>query len=159
MNTDYLLSHRYKKIGWVILIPASFIGLIWLIYPFEPSFLEIKMLAIIANGGMFESVSYFRFTETNAIDLILSVLIISGSLIVAFSRVKKEDEYIRKIRLESLVWSIFANYIILLICILFLYDFAFLYALVLNMFTVLFCFIVRFHWKLYKMPGGSSDEE
>lgn len=158
MNTDYLLPNRYKKIGWIIFVPSVLFGLITLVLQFEPSFLDVNLFAIVDSSPLGDT-NYLGLTGTNALDEILSVLIIIGSLLVAFSKTKNEDEYIAKIRLESLVWAIYVNYIILLFCILFLYNYAFFYALVLNMFTVLLCFVTRFHWKVYTMPGGKYHEK
>lgn len=158
MKTDFLLPHQYKKYGWILFIPALFAGVLYMIYSYEPSFLDIQMPAIV-DDPLLGDFRYFSLTSTNAMDLILSVAIITGGLIVAFSKTEYEDEYIAKIRLESLVWAIIVNYMVLIFCTLFLYGFAFLYALVINMFTVLIVFIGRFHWKIHTMPGGERDEE
>jgi len=158
MKTDYLLPNRYKKIGWIIFVPAVLLGFITLVFQFEPSFLDVKLFALV-DSSPFGDTNYLGLTETNALDEVLSVLIIIGSLLVAFSKTKNEDEYITKIRLESLVWAIYVNYIILLVCIIFLYNYAFFYALVVNIFTVLLCFVARFYWKVYTMPGGKPYEK
>ena len=157
MKTNYLLPNRYKNPGWYVLIPSLLVGLLTLIFQFEPSFLDVSIPAI-ADDQLFNGTHFFVITETNVLDEILSVLIIISSLLVAFSKTKNEDEYITKVRLESLVWAIYVNYIILLLCILFLYNIAFFWALVFNMFTVLLCFIARFQWKIYRMPGGRTHE-
>lgn len=82
--------------------------------------------------------------ETAAIGVIISLLLI------AFSREKVEDEMIGQLRLEALQWSVYANYIVLLIAILMVYDTAFFSVMIYNMFTVLLVFITRFRWLLYR---------
>jgi hypothetical protein len=93
--------------------------------------------------------------NNNILNEIVGVLIILSSIFVAFSKEKEEDEYILKIRLESLVWAVYVNYGILLISLLFIYDFSFLYVMIFNMFTVIIFFIIRFYWQLNKLKNES----
>jgi hypothetical protein len=93
--------------------------------------------------------------NNNILNEIVGVLIILSSIFVAFSKEKEEDEYISKIRLESLVWAVYVNYGILLISLLFIYDFSFLYVMIFNMFTVIIFFIIRFYWQLNKLKNES----
>ena len=95
----------------------------------------------------------------NILNEILGVLIIISTFLVAFSKEKSEDEYISKIRFESLAWAVYFNYAILILTILFIYDFAFLWVMVFNMFTVLLFFIVRFNWQISKLKKSASYEE
>ena len=92
----------------------------------------------------------FGFIENNVLNEILGVLIIVSGLIVAFSKEFDEDELISKMRLETLVWTIYWNYGILLAAFLLVYDFSFYWVMVFNMFTPLMLFIVRFNWLIRK---------
>jgi|GEM_PF-2785038 len=38
MEVNYLFPNRFKKIGWLLLIPSAIIGLVTLIYEYEPGF-------------------------------------------------------------------------------------------------------------------------
>jgi hypothetical protein len=98
-------------------------------------------------------------TKNNVLNEILGILIIIGALLVAFSKEKTEDEYIAKTRLESLVWATYFNYGILLIAILFVYDLAFFWVMVFNMFTLLLFFIVRFNYMIFKLNKTETNEE
>ncbi len=75
---------------------------------------------------------------------------IAGLLLVAFSKEKVEDEMISRLRLESLQWGIYANYLILAVAMLTIYDIAFVDVMICNMFTVLLVFIGRFRWLLHR---------
>ncbi len=86
-------------------------------------------------------------------------MIIISSLLVAFSEEKSEDEYISKIRLESLVWAVYFNFAILLLSFLFVYGLYFLWVMIFNMFTVLLFFIVRFNWQISKLKKSAYYEE
>jgi hypothetical protein len=75
---------------------------------------------------------------------------IVGLLLIAFSKERVEDEMISRLRLDALQWSIYANYLILAVAILTIYDGAFLTVMIYNMFTVLLVFIGRFRWLLHR---------
>ncbi|MFH2143327.1 MAG: hypothetical protein ABIJ97_12960 [Bacteroidota bacterium] len=158
MKANYLLPNRFKKIGWVLFIPVAIISLIWTIIPYESNFFNINVFAII-NNEILKETEYFIFIKNNIQDEILGILIIVSLIFIAFSKEKNEDEFILKIRLESLVWATYFNYAILLIAIILVYNFAFFWVLVLNMFTVLIFFIIRFNWAIYKSKKSITDEK
>lgn len=159
MKLNFLFPNKYKKIGWLILIPSAIIGLSTLIYEYEPSFLDFNVPAIFVDELFSVNKKTFRMVTNNILNEILGVLIIISLLLVAFSKEKLEDEYISKIRFESLAWAVYFNYAILILTFLFIYDFAFLWVMVFNMFTVLLFFIVRFNWQISKLKTTTSYEE
>ena len=140
MITKHLFPNSFKKYGWLILIPTSILGLLTVIYDYEPSFLNFKVPALFVNQFIGDN-SIIGFVKNNLLNEILGILVIISATIVAFSKEKLEDEFISKIRLESLVWAVYVNYAILLISFLFIYDLSFLWVMILNMFTILLFFI------------------
>lgn len=160
MKLNFLFPNKFKRIGWFTLIPSAIFGLLTLIYNYEPSFLDFNVPAIFVDELSFNvNRKTFRMVANNILNEILGVLIIISSLLVAFSKEKSEDEYISKIRFESLAWAVYFNYAILTLTLLFIYDLAFLWVMVFNMFTVLLFFIVRFNWQISKLKKSASYEE
>jgi hypothetical protein len=153
MKTNYLLPNRFKIIGWFLFIPGIILGILYLIYEPQPKFLNATVFAIA------ESLFKFSFIKNNVYDEITALLLIIGAIFIAFSREKSEDEYISKIRLESLVWATYVNYIIVILAIIFVYDFGFYWVILLNMFTILIFFIIRFNWALLISRKQIRDEE
>lgn len=158
MKANYLFPNKFKRIGWFILIPSAIIGLITLIYEYEPSFLDFNVPAIFIDD-FFTDKKLFGMVKNNILNEIFGIVIIISSLFVAFSKEKSEDEYISKIRLESLVWAVYVNYGILLFSFLFIFDFSFLWVMIFNMFTVLLFFIIRFNWQISKLKKSVNYEE
>ena len=158
MKTNYLFPNKFKRIGWLILIPSAIVGLVTLIYEYEPSFLGVNVPAIFIDD-FFTDKKLFGMVNNNILNEIFGILIIISSLFVAFSKEESEDEYISKIRLESLVWAVYFNYGILLFSILFVFDFSFLWVMIFNMFTVLLFFIIRFNWQISKLKKSANYEE
>lgn len=159
MQTNFLFPHYMKQLGWFILIPSSVLGALALFNVYDFEFLNhTKMFAfydfMFPNGQ-----SEFTFVETNIADELFGILSIVGALLVAFSKVKNEDEFIANIRLESLVWATYINYAILIFCMLFFYGLGFLYVMIFNMFTILIIFIFRFYFLLYKNRKMLSNEK
>lgn len=164
MKTNYLLPNEFKKIGWFLFIPSCIFGAILLFMFWEAQ--NIPGLdwfnwnvPAIATEEPLSDPQFFLIVKTNVLDEIISLLIIISALFVAFSKEKQEDEYISKIRLESLVWATYVNYAVLALAIIFVYDLAFFWILVFNMFTILLFFIIRFNWVLYKSKKQVRDEE
>ena len=159
MKLNFLFPNKFKSIGWFTLIPSAIIGLSTLIYEYEPSFLDFNVPAIFVDELFSVNKKTFRMVTNNILNEILGVLIVISTFLVAFSKEKSEDEYISKIRFESLAWAVYFNYAILILTLLFIYDFAFLWVMVFNMFTVLLFFIVRFNWQISKLKKSASYEE
>lgn len=102
---------------------------------------------------------FFAIIQNNILNEILGVLMIVSGLLVAFSKEKVEDEFIAKIRLESLVWATYVNYAVLLVSFIFVFNIAFLWVMIFNMFTILLIFIIRFNIQLSRLKKSANHEE
>lgn len=151
MKSRILFPNYFKRVGWMILIPATILGILSVFEILEFDFLEnTKVFAIIGTDNFFGSTSFFNVIKNNIADELIGLLFIIGAILVAFSKEKHEDEFIAKIRLESLVWATYVNYAILAFCMIFFYSISFFYVMIFNMFTVLIFFIIRYYYMLYK---------
>ena len=162
MEPRFLFPHRYKLIGWLLAIPSLILGLCVLIGDFSFDFLTVKLPfeyiftdtfhTVNGSGSATDTVSYLNFT-----DEIAAIGTIVGLLLVAFSRVRIEDEYVSKIRLESLQWAIYLNFALLILATIFIHGMAFFNVIVYNMFTPLLLFIIRFHYILFMKPSFEAN--
>jgi len=82
-----------------------------------------------------------------------------GSVFAALSKEPVEDEFIQRLRLESLVWALYWNYGILLFAILFIYGMPFFTVMSINLFSLLLIFLIRFRLKLRAAKKELSHEE
>ena len=146
MSNKLLLPNRYKLIGWCLLIAVTFLYIIFYSIEFE---YETKVFSILNQGFMSDS-EWFSFSKTDISKTVVGVLFIVGGIFVGFSKEKKEDEFIEKIRLSSLLWAVWVNYGLLTFGFLFVFGMAFLNVMMYNMFTILIIFIARFNYILYK---------
>ncbi|MDM8003729.1 MAG: hypothetical protein QUS66_12665 [Bacteroidota bacterium] len=159
MKTKLLLPNRFKKPGWILLIPSTLLGLFIIIFDYDFKFLDARVFTIYSQTLFSEERVTFGFMNGNLTGTITGVLFIIGAFLVAFSKERTEDEFIAKIRLESLLWATYINYGILLFCFLFFYEIEFLYVMIFNMFTILVIFIIRFQYVLYRANKSLSHEK
>ena len=147
MKTNYLLPNKYKLFGWILFIIGLISGLFIKISGYESDLLTVPVLSIYSDNTIFDSTKgFFQIIDNSILDELIALAIIIGGLIVGFSKEKVEDEFIFKLRKDSLVWAIIFNYVVLIFTIIFVYDFTFFDVLVFNMFTPLIFFIGRFNF-------------
>jgi len=159
MKTKLLLPNYLKKIGWILLIPSALFGLFIIISDFEFKFLDMKVFTIYSGSGVFQDPVLFGMIKANLTGTLIGILFLIGAIFVAFSKEKSEDEFITKVRLESLLWATYINHGVLIFCFLFFYEFEFLYVMIFNMFTILIFFIIRFYYILYRANKALSHEK
>ncbi len=137
MNTIKLLSPRWKRIGLLLALPGIILGA----WGYEIPWLEVP----ITSGD-----NIFHSGSNNLTNEICLTLVIAGLLLIAYSRERIEDEHVRLMRLEAFQWSVLANFVIVLIANWTVYGFDFLTVMMLNLFTPLVVFLLRFHYTLYR---------
>ncbi len=157
MKNTLLLPNWFKKLGWFILLPSTITGLAITFINYEIKSLKFSVYAFIDND--FSGNNYFSIVKNNITDEIVALLFLIGAMLVAFSKEKKEDEFIASLRLSSLLWAICINYLLLFIAIVFVYGFPFINVMIYNMFTVLIIFIIRFNYILYRNSKVLRDEK
>lgn len=149
----FLLPYGFKKTGWLLLVPSLLAGIVYILLGNELS-LDSHVQVFGYFGEEFmrskHSGSGFRIDKIELLPNLISVLFLIGGMLVVFSREKKEDEFINQIRLNALQFSVFINYLLLLVCFLTIHGFAFLNVMMYNMFTVIIIYLLRFHYLLFK---------
>ena len=147
MKSNYLLSNKYKIPGWILLISGLIAGVFLVASGLDSNLFEMKVLALYNGDSIFsDHEGFFKIIENSIVDEIITIFIIIGGLLVGFSKEKVEDEFIYKLRKDSLVWAIIFNYIVLIIMTIFIYDITFFNVMIFNMFTPLLFFIFRFNF-------------
>jgi hypothetical protein len=161
MKTKILFPNQFKRIGWILLVPSTILGILVIFFDFKLKLLDLKVFAIYSRGINFMGgpTTIMGFEKNNITDEIIAIIFLIGAIFVAFSKEKQEDEFIAKTRLESLVWATYINYAILIFCFIFFYNIGFLLVMIFNMFTILIFFIIRFYYILYRSNKSMSHEK
>ncbi len=151
MISKFLFPSKFKTPGLILLISGLVLGIPNVFFGFEPSFLDISTFCLYGGNGFLSGSNVFcSFIETNVYNEIISVAIIVGGLLYGCSKEKEEDEFISKLRLDSLLIATYMNYGLLILTIIFIYGMPFFTVIVFNMFTLLFFFTIRFKYVLHQ---------
>ena len=149
-TSKILLPYKFKLVGWCILIPALILGIVsYAGVDIDFSIDDIRQLfhlPAIHNNQPF-SLSSFSY-DSGIFITIIGILLIIGGIFVGFSKNKCEDEFITKIRLESLTLAVYINYLMLIVCFICFWGLEFLAILQFNLFTTLLVFIICFYIRL-----------
>ena len=142
MNSLFLFPHSIRKMGYIFIL----------------AYVPIMVIKKLLHDGYNNYDAVTKLSDANGIfnsehilSALASILIICGLLIIAFAKEKIEDEQIIKLRLESLQWAIYLNYAIFILGIAFTSNLHYRDILLLNIWTPLIFFIVRFRWVIFKL--------
>ncbi|HNL37664.1 MAG TPA: hypothetical protein PKL15_12370 [Saprospiraceae bacterium] len=149
MKTLRLLPTVWKPVGFVLALAGAVLGALTVFGNFEIPGFGFNL----RKEDEFLVSRFENFTQELALTLLLV-----GLLMMAFSRVRHEDERVQLIRLEAFQWSFLFQFGILLAANWLLYGGNFFYAMLFNLFTPLIVFLLRFHYVLYLSNQESADE-
>lgn len=153
MKQNYLFPHRYKIIGWCMFFPffVGYIGSLFEFSIFSKDIISYKVFAILSDDGWFRLIENEVTNEISIIGLVLSLIFISCSC------EKDEDEYIEKIRLQSLMQSLIISCGILILGTLFIYDTHYILFSYMYIFVFLFSFVLIFNIRLIKFRKSCHE--
>lgn len=165
MKKSYLFPTYFKKIGWIITLALLLYILISIIFDLERDF-NFYMPAIYYDGNIGPSLfaksnnsGFFKIAETSFGTTLLPIIIVIGLSFIAFSKNKNEDEYISKIREQSLVWSMIVGYFIFILFTLFIYGTPYIGVVVYDIYIFLILFVCKFNFELYRLKKSLKNEE
>lgn len=146
MKYRFLFSNKLRPLGYVLFIVGMVTFCLGNVYSSELLQWQTNNKM---NGSQLEILTH---------DVML-LLLISGLILIAFTKEKIEDERVLQIRLESLQWAVYCNYICLIICVIIFNGLAFFSVMLYNMFIPLVFFILRFRFKLNMFDRSSKREQ
>lgn len=152
MKNSYLFPAYFKKIGWYM-FPFLLLFSIYVLYIKDGAGWNVSLQSLVTDS------QWFRCEVQDISDEIAFTGMAVSLLFIAFAKRKDEDEYISRIRLESLIWAVIVNYLILTVATWLVYGFAYVSVMMYNMFTVLILFIIKFELTLYKLKKSTRNEE
>jgi len=162
----YLFANKWKRpSGWVFGITS----VIWLLYVFNWDwpvellpFMEVNVPYFFGKPieyAFASNVEEKLFYPNHILDEIVLITLVVSGIIHGFSREKVEDELISKIRLESLAWSVFWNFGLLLVAVILVYDTPFLAVMSIQMVSILVWFNLRYAYRLRKHYNALENDE
>jgi hypothetical protein len=159
MLKQILLPNQFKLLGWILLVPSAIFGFFLMLSDLESTLKINSKVFALYNDEIMGSQRHTGIISTDITNTLVGVFFILGAMMVGFSKEKKEDEYVANLRLSSLMWAVWVNYVLLLLSFIFIYGMGFFHVMIYNMFTVLIIFIGRFNIKLFINRMIPADEK
>lgn len=135
MKKELLFPHACQRVGVVLSVLFGLGCLLWL----------------------------FRWSDQltcwQGLDELLVIGLLVGLLLAAFSRERDEDEYMTRLRYESLVWAVLADSLFVVVATLAVYGMDYLYVLLAQLFLLLILYIVRFRIVLHRVRKEGGCEK
>ncbi len=139
MRYIMLLPFRYKITGAILVL----CGLVMTVLYFTVNFrFELPVFAFFSS---YVETKFLTGFKTNFADELILLTLLTGFLLVSFSREKIEEEYFASLRHKALVSSVIINSAILLFSILFIYGGGFMGVVIMNIYTPFIIYIITFH--------------
>ncbi|WP_028524966.1 hypothetical protein [Runella limosa] len=157
MDTKLLLPNRFKRIGWLLFVPCLVLTVLALleVAPSVSFFGGEHFLAKWTTIMVSKKDGLGAILEGNNPDFageLLMTLTVIGFYFVAFSRERTDDEWIMKVRHESLLWGFYVHLIGFILAVWLSYGLDFYLIVSWNMLTAPLVFLARFHWIVYVKP-------
>jgi hypothetical protein len=152
MKKTYLFPTYFQKIGWFITAPILAWLLCQIVFQIDLN-VDLKMPAFVEGNSFWGStnVSFFKMVNTSFYATFFQVLLVIGLCFVAFAKHRDEDEYIGKIREQSLVWSMLVGSSVLVILTLLVYGDWYIYIVLYDIDFVLVLFVCKFNYELRRL--------
>ena len=157
MKKNYLLSHNFKLIGMIMLVPFL-VACIWLLLgPGEAEWFTVNVPALFTLD-LASTSEWFGMTVTDPVNEISMLGLLVSLVFIALSKEKDEDEMTAVVRMQSFVWSFWCTAVIMLIAILFVYDYAFLLFAFASMFVCFILYTCKFNYEMIKIRRTRNEE-
>ena len=101
---------------------------------------------------------WFGMTVTDPVNEICMLGLLISLVFLALSKERDEDEMTAAVRMQSFVWSFWCTAIVMLIVILFVYDFAFMYFAFASVFVCFILYICKFNYEMIKIRRLQNEE-
>lgn len=142
MKSRFLFPYKSRFIGYV------------LIFAYIPVMVTKKMFY---HGYMDHGVHIklpdnpSLFSPDHVFNVIATLVVTIGLLLLAFSKEKFEDEQIIQLRLDSLQWTMYFTYILFIMIIIFTNSIDLVHIVGINLWLLLVFFIIRFRWVIFRL--------
>lgn len=161
MKKNYLFPHRFKAIGWVLVIVAV-VGYLCLPEEFHFKVPALCLDALLDDDveiGIFDDdnkIGIFHMATANCLSFAMPLLTI-GLLFVGFSKEKVEDEFVQYLREQSLIWATYVTAVLFIVATLLIYGLAYIYVPYLLFFVFLILFITKFRIEVHRFNKGGTQ--
>ncbi len=137
-------STKYLGLAFIILaIPCAYLYF----WGGKPDVFNIKTFAFVTT---YAETKYFVWSQTNILDELAAIFLISGFSLISFSTEKIEKPNYEALRLKALVGAFKTSIILLLVSFLTIYGIAIFIVCFLNFFILIMIYYILFRFYLFR---------
>lgn len=155
MISGLLIPHKYKFVGIILLLLGIIAAYLRFYLGIKPTYLNLPVFAFYSS---YLETKSFQVITNNISEEIVSLLLLLGLMFINFSKEVVENEIVNSIRLFSFSSSVLLNSVVLFFSVLFIYGFAFVNLLMLNMFSQLLFYQIIFRLVYIKNKNKLSTD-
>ncbi|MEP0862479.1 MAG: hypothetical protein HRF52_13665 [Ignavibacterium sp.] len=147
MNFNFFLPHKFRFVGLILFLLGIIAAYIRFSLGIKPAVLTLPVFSLYSS---FLETKTFQIITNNISEEIVALLLLVGLLLLNFSKEKIEIEQTDKLRFRALITSVFVNSMLMILSTLFIYGFAFVNVLMLNMFSQLIIYQMIFRFLIFR---------
>jgi len=117
---------------------------------------HIPIMLFFKKYHNMDSTDVGLFTGSHVFFIFTTLMVTIGLFLFAFSKEKIEDEQIMQLRRDSLQWAVYFNYVVLIATLIFTEHMEISHIMLLNMWTLLLFFILRFQWVIFRLNWSAK---
>lgn len=135
---------KYLGLAFIILaIPCAYLYF----YGGKPDVFNIKTFAFVTT---YAETRYFVWSQTNILDELAAIFLISGFSLISFSKERIEKSNYEALRLKALVGAYKTSIVLLLVSFLTIYGVAIFIVCFLNFFLLIVIYYILFRFYLFQ---------
>ncbi len=136
---NFLLPYRFKFVGLILLFLGFTFSIAYIWFDFQ-----VRMPVFAVYSAFIETKTFATF-PTNVADELILILLLSGFLLLVFSREKQENLIPEFLRLKAFMYSLIVNTALLLFSVIFVYGSGFIAVLVFNIISIPVFYLTAFY--------------
>ncbi len=147
-----LFPYKAKLAGWLcIFISIPFAYLYF--WGGKPEFFNMKIFAAVTT---YTKTRFFVISQTNVLDEISAILLITGIALISFSREKDEKEHFEALRIKAMINSVYFTIVLWLLSFVFIYGMA----IFIVSFLIFIIFLLTYNllFRFYLLKDGRDTE-
>lgn len=141
-----LFPHRFRRLGYLFLLIAFATSYLYF-WGGRPSFFEVPVFAIITS---YAETRWMGLAQTNLLDELTHLFLISGLIFIAFSKESHETEMIQQCRIKALFYAVYLTSAIWIVIYMTVYGWPIVIVSASIFVLMLVLFIFIFRYLLYK---------
>jgi len=142
MKSRFLFPYKSRFIGYVLIF--AYIPVMVAKKMFYHGYMDHGVhIKLPDNSGL--------LSPDHVFNVIATLVVTIGLLLLAFSKEKLEDEQIVQLRLDSLQWTMYFTYVLFIMIIIFTNSIDLVHVVGINLWLLLVFFIIRFRWVIFRL--------